>query len=158
MGNSELVLNGAGLRKKVVFKVYVAGLYLAERKQNPADVLALGGPKRISITLLRSVTARELVDALYRGIRANNSLQECQAVEARLDRLAAILLALQQGERGDVVSFDWLPGTGTHVLMNGEAKGEAISGGELYCVLLRVWLGERPTSASLKRSLLGRRD
>jgi long-chain acyl-CoA synthetase len=30
----ELVLNGAGLRTKAFFKVYVAGLYLAERKAN----------------------------------------------------------------------------------------------------------------------------
>ena len=37
----ELVLNGAGLRKRVIFNVYVIGLYLPEKKNDPAAVLAL---------------------------------------------------------------------------------------------------------------------
>ena len=46
LGSSELVLNGAGLRTKAFFKVYVAGLYLAEKRTSTADVLALPGAKR----------------------------------------------------------------------------------------------------------------
>ncbi len=37
--SSELVLNGAGLRTKAFFKVYVAGLYLAAKKTSADDVL-----------------------------------------------------------------------------------------------------------------------
>ncbi len=58
LGTSELVLNGAGVRKKLLFKVYVAGLYLTEKRKSPADVLALGGPKRFSITLMRNLRRR----------------------------------------------------------------------------------------------------
>ena len=42
---SELVLNGAGLRTKYFVNVYVAGLYLAQKKTSTADVLALPGAK-----------------------------------------------------------------------------------------------------------------
>ena len=35
----DLVLNGAGLRKRVVFNVYVIGLYLPEKRTDPAAVL-----------------------------------------------------------------------------------------------------------------------
>jgi len=47
------VLNGAGLRKRAFFRVYVAGLYLIEKRTSSQEVLALGGPKRVSITLMR---------------------------------------------------------------------------------------------------------
>jgi len=63
LGTSELVLNGAGLKKRAFFRVYVSSLCLTEKRTSAEDVLALGGPKRISITLLRKLSAQELVDA-----------------------------------------------------------------------------------------------
>jgi len=61
---SELVLNGAGLRTKYFLNVYVAGLYLVEKKVTPADILALPGAKRITMRLMRDVSAKQLTDAL----------------------------------------------------------------------------------------------
>ena len=37
-GSRDLVLNGAGLRTKLFFKVYVAALYLSEKKTSGAAV------------------------------------------------------------------------------------------------------------------------
>ena len=158
VGTSELVLNGAGLRKKAFFKVYVAGLYLAGKRTSPAEVLALAGPKRASITLMRNLPARELVEALKDGIRDNSSTEEQQALKGRVEELAANLLALRQGKKGDVITVDWLPDAGTLVVLNGEVKGSAIPGDDLYRALLKVWLGDRPTSAGLKKALLGQTD
>ena len=155
VGASALVLNGAGLRKRAFFRVYVAALYLTERRDSSQEGLALGGAKRVSITLMRDLTARELVDALEDGIRDNSSPAEQLAVDGRVEELAANMLAVRQGRKGDVLTVDWLPGTGTRVLLNGDVKGSAIPGEELYRALLKVWLGEHPTSAALKRSLLG---
>jgi hypothetical protein len=155
LGTSELVLNGAGLKKQAFFRVYVASLYLTEKRTSAEDVLALGGPKRISITLLRNLSAQELVDALRDGIRHNNSAEEQHAVKGRIDGLVADLLAVQQGSKGDVLTVDWLPHAGTLVALNGELKSRAIPGEDVYRALLRVWLGENPTSSRLKRELLG---
>jgi len=41
VGNAELVLNGAGLRKRVVFQVYAMGLYLPKKTSSAAE--AIGG-------------------------------------------------------------------------------------------------------------------
>ena len=158
LGGSELVLNGAGLRKKLFFKVYVAGLYLTHKKRSPTEVFALAGPKRASITLLRDLPAQELVLALTEGIRNNCSPEQQQALKDRIDALAANLLSLRQGKKGDVITVDWLPDQGTVVTLNGEIKGETIPGYDLYLALLRVWLGDHPTSVGLKRALLGQRD
>jgi hypothetical protein len=37
LGTCNLVLNGAGLRRKAIFKVYVAGLYLTEKRLGPSS-------------------------------------------------------------------------------------------------------------------------
>ncbi len=158
LGTSELVLNGAGLRKRFFFKVYVAGLYLPEKRNSPMGVFALAGPKRASITLLRDLPAQELVVALTTGIRANSSLEEQQTLQGRVDELAASLLSIRWGRKGDVITVDWLPDVGTVVTLNGQVKGRSIPGYDIYRALLRVWLGDHPTSADLKKALLGQMD
>jgi len=155
LGGSELVLNGAGLRKRAFFNVYVAGLYLTERRTSGAGVLALSGSKRVSITLMRSLPPRRLVDALMAGIRDNSSTEEELAVKDRLEDLTRTLLAIRQTRAGDVITFDWVPEAGTVLALNGEVRGNAIPGDDVYRALLRVWLGDRPTSGDLKRALLG---
>jgi hypothetical protein len=156
LGASELVLNGAGLRKRLFFKVYVAGLYLTAKRSSSAGVFALAGPKRLSITLMRNLPARKLVDGLKHDIRENSSPEEQQALRDRVEELAASLLAVGQGREGDVITLDWLPDAGTLVALNGEANGKAIPGDDFYRALLRVWMGDRPTNTGLKEALLGR--
>src|SRR5206468_7068970 len=67
LGSSELQLNGTGIRTRLFFKVYVGALYLPERKSSAPEVLALRGAKRVSMALLRDLTARQLTDALEEG-------------------------------------------------------------------------------------------
>src|SRR5258705_1570343 len=86
LGSSELQLNGAGIRTRLFFKVYVGALYLPERKSSATEVLALRGAKRVSMALLRDLTARQLTDALEEGIRANSSEAELAALKERIDR------------------------------------------------------------------------
>ncbi len=57
---SKLLLNGAGVRYKAVFKVYTAGLYLGKKADTVEDVLAAPGAKRVTITMLRDIDANEL--------------------------------------------------------------------------------------------------
>src|SRR6266849_8565253 len=67
MGAQELVLNGAGVRTRVVFKVYVASLYLPQKATELAAVLAKS-PRRIQLKLLRTLSADQLVEALNEGL------------------------------------------------------------------------------------------
>jgi len=151
----ELVLNGAGVRTRFVVKVYVAGLYLPEKKSVPADVLALGGPKRVAMTMLRDVTAQQLSDALTDGFAANNAPADRDRYQTQLAELTAIMASLGGAKKGDVVAFDYLPDVGTRVLLNGEAKGKPIPEEGFYRGVLRVWLGDKPADADLKKGLLG---
>ncbi|HEY6240151.1 MAG TPA: chalcone isomerase family protein [Burkholderiales bacterium] len=155
LGPKELLLNGAGLRTKAFFKVYVAGLYLADKKTSAAEVLALPGAKRVSMRMMRRLSAKQLTDALDEGIRDNTSPAEHGALKDRLVELSAIMNSIQWAKEGDVISLDWLPESGTRVVLNGEARGKTIAGEDFYHALLRIWLGDNPVSGSLKKALLG---
>jgi hypothetical protein len=153
--SSELVLNGAGLRTKAFFKVYVAGLYLAEKKTSASDVLVVPGPKRVSMRLMRDLSAKQLVDALEEGIRDNAPAAERDSLKDRVADLSALMSSLQSAKEGDVIALDWVPGTGTRIVLNGAAQGKPIPGEDFYRALLRIWLGDDPVSKDLKKALLG---
>jgi len=154
-GGPELVLNGAGIRTRFVVKVYVAGLYLAEKKTAAADAIALAGPKRVSITMLRDVGAQQFNEALVEGFRANNGAADVEKLKGSLDELSAIMNALGEAKKGNVIALDFVPGTGTRVLADGAPKGKPIAGDEFYRAVLRIWLGDKPVDADLKKAMLG---
>jgi hypothetical protein len=151
----ELALNGAGVRTRFFVKVYAAGLYVTEKKTTVPEVLALGGPKRFAMVMLRDVTAPQLTDALNDGFKANNSPADQERYKGQLAELTAIMSALGGAKKGEMVALDYLPEGGTRVLLNGEAKGKSIPDEGFYRALLKVWLGDNPVDAELKKGLLG---
>jgi hypothetical protein len=72
VGGQDLVLNGAGIRTRAFFKVYVAGLYVPAKSADPAAILAKG-PRRIQLNLLRDLSGEQFVGALIDGLKENNS-------------------------------------------------------------------------------------
>jgi Chalcone isomerase-like len=151
----ELVLNGAGIRTRFFVKVYVGGLYLPEKKTAAPDVLALGGAKRIQLAMLRDLTAQQLADALNEGFAANNPPADQERYKGQLAELLAVMNALGQAKQGEVIALDFVPDSGTRVLVNGVAKGKPIPDEGFYRAILKVWLGDKPVDADLKRGLLG---
>jgi len=154
-GGPELVLNGAGIRTRVFFKVYVGGLYLTEKKTAAGDVLALAGPKRVSMTMLRDLSAQQLSDGLVEAVRNNTSAAEQEALKGRIDELVGIMNALGEAKQGDAILLDFLPESGTRVVVNGQPRGKPIPGDDLYRALLKIWLGDKPVDGDLKKGMLG---
>ena len=149
----ELVLNGAGLRKKAFFQVYVVGLYLAERKSAAAEALAAPGAKRVLIVMLRNVDADDFSEALMDGLSANHTPAEMKALEPRLKQLQEIINGIKEAKKGMRVALDGTP-AGTQVLVDGKPAG-AIPGEDFHRALLKIWLGDKPVQADVKRALLG---
>ena len=156
LGGTMLVLNGAGRRTKYFFNVYVAALYLRAHSHRAADVLADPGPKRLSMTLMRHLSAGQLIDALREGLAHNSTPAELERVRAQIDALAATMAAIGGAGTGDVLTIDFLPDGSTQVGRNGRPQGGPIAGRDFQRALLRVWLGPHPVQADLKDELLSR--
>jgi hypothetical protein len=107
------------------------------------------------MVMLRDVTAPQLTDALNDGFKANNSPADQERYKGQLAELTAIMSALGGAKKGEMVALDYLPEGGTRVLLNGEAKGKSIPDEGFYRALLKVWLGDNPVDAELKKGLLG---
>jgi hypothetical protein len=152
VGGQELVLNGAGVRTRVVFKVYVASLYLPRKAADAQAVLA-EAPRRIQLNLLRALSADQFVDALNEGLAENNTAAEMAAIKPQADQLAAIMRSFKDVKEKDIVTLDFVDGA-TRVALNGDTKG-SIPGDAFNQALMRVWLGEKPVQGDLKKALLG---
>ncbi len=152
---APLLLNGAGLRTRAFFKVYVAALYTPQKATDAAALLAQKGPRRVVISMLRNVDADTFAGALNDGLRDNHTEAQVAALKPQIDALMATLKQAGEAKKGDVIHFDFDPATGTQVSINGQAKGAAIAGADFYTAVLRIWLGDKPADGGLKKGLLG---
>jgi hypothetical protein len=155
VANADLVLNGAGLRKRAFFQVYAIGLYLPQKGASTAAVLDQPGPKRVAIHMLRDVGADAFTEALADGIRANHSESEAKGFEPRVKELGAIMAELKEAKKGMAIALEWQPQAGTVMLVDGAARGKPIAGQDFYRALLRIWIGDKPVQDDLKKALLG---
>ena len=155
VGGAALQLNGAGVRTRAIFKVYVAGLYVPQKANSASALLAQKGPRRVAITMLRPVDADTFSGALSEGLQKNLSEAQFAGFKAQIDTLNANFKAAGEAKKGDVIHLEFAPDTGTRVVVNGKLQGNAIPGEDFYTAVLRIWLGEKPVDGDLKKGLVG---
>jgi hypothetical protein len=155
VGAATLQLNGAGVRTRAIFSVYVAALYVPQKAADAAALLAQKGPRRITLTMLRNVDADTFAEALNDGLRKNHTEAQLAGFKSQIDALNANLKAAGEAKKGDIIQLEFAPEGGTRVTVNGQAKGAAIPGEDFYAAVLRIWLGDKPVDANLKKGLLG---
>jgi hypothetical protein len=156
LADSELALNGTGVRAVAWFKGYVAGLYVPQRADSASAVLAQVGPKRLQLRMLQDVQPQEFVKALRKGIDRNTPEDQRAKLLERVERFAALILANGAVKKGDVIDLDWDPGRGMLFSRNGTLRGDPIPGTDFYAALLLSFIGEKPYDDALKLGLLGR--
>ncbi len=147
--HGELVLNGMGLRKKVVFNVYVASLYLEKKNSNYMEVIKSRENKVVELSFLRSVSGKTIADAIEESFRKNSP--DFKALAERLEVFKSYIPDLK---KRDLVRFVFNRNETLEVFYNGAKKGE-IKGPDFCETLLNVWLGEKPADEGLKNGMLG---
>lgn len=153
---SKLVLNGAGVRYKAVFKVYAAGLYLGKKVSTPEEIYASPGPKRMSVTMLRDIDSNELGKSFTRAFEDNASKSEMSKLIPGLIKMGQIFSDQKKLVTGDTFTIDWIPGTGTVISVKGKPQGEPFKEVEFHNALMRIWFGPSPADWKLKDALLGK--
>ena len=153
VGSSNLVLNGAGLRTKMMFKVYAGALYLAQKQTDANAVINDHGNKRIAMHFLRDVSSEQLLEGMNEGFADNNTQSEMTSIDAQMKLFQKMMVSAKEVKEGDVILLD-CTSVGTQVSLNGRLLGKI--DGELFNqALLRVWLGDHAVDTNLKKALLG---
>ena len=83
----------------------------------------------------------------------------CRTREAKVInqtvKFGEMFASMDKVKKGDVITLDWVPGTGTVSSLNGKQIGESMPDIAFYNAVLRIWLGDNPVQNDLKRGLLG---
>ena len=152
LDGQTLVLNGSGVRTKMMFKVYICSLYVPKKATSLAAVLA-ESPRRVQLNLLRNLSADDLAGALADGISATSTAAQAAEIRAETDQLLSIMKSIGKAREGDVVTMDYFDGV-TRVGFNGQSKG-TIPGETFNAALMRIWLADKPVQDDLKKAMLG---
>jgi len=153
VAGTPLVLNGAGLRTKLMLKIYVVGLYLPAKTTSADAVIDSKQPRLARLVMKRDLGASTVWDAFDEGIQANSSPAELAAIQSELTQIEKLFNDLGQVKENDVLDIEFLPDGGTSVKYQGQAKG-TIASAALQRALLKIWLGKSPVQSDLKASLL----
>jgi hypothetical protein len=156
LAGKPLVLNGAGVRYKAIFKVYTAGLYVEKKADTTAGLLDQTGPKRMSITMLRDIDSAELGKLFSRGIEDNMERAAFSKLIPGVMRMSQVFSSHKLLKTGETFEIDWIPGTGTVLTVKGKVEGEPFKEEAFFEALMRIWLGPKPADWKLKDSLLGK--
>ncbi len=149
----ELLLNGAGIRSKFFFDIYIAELYLEQSAATAAEVIAGGGVKRIVMHFLYDEVGRDkLIAGWDEGFVENTTADKLKAIEERTIAFNELFVDVK---KGDQIVLEFTPEAGTSVMIAGEKKG-VIPGKDFNDALLNIWLGEKPVAKKLKGKLLGK--
>jgi hypothetical protein len=154
LGNQNLLLNGAGIRTKWFFKVYVAALYLPEKLTSENEIIADESPQRIALHMLRDLGEKKFLHAFIEAIEANHTKAEMATLDDQIKQMSDIFHLVQDVKSGDVIDLDYLPGIGTQISVNGVTYG-TIAGGMFHRAMLKIWLGKHPVQDDLKKGMLG---
>jgi Chalcone isomerase-like len=155
VAGKPLVLNGAGIRYKAVFKVYTAGLYVEKPANTPDGLLDQPGPKRMTITMLRDIDSAELGKLFSRGMEDNMEKGSFAKLVPGVLRMSQVFTNHKTLRAGENFVLDWIPGTGTVLTVKGQVEGEPFREPEFFEALMRIWLGPKPADWQLKDALLG---
>lgn len=148
-GDKTLKLNGLGLRKKAMFKVYVGGLYLESPSKDAGAILASDQARAIRMHFLRDLKKAQLVDAFQEGFEANAKDKAGQ--KAAFDEMLALVPDVKEGE---ALTFTYIPGRGTTLRVGDKDLG-AFEGKGFADAVFSIWLGPKPPSQDLKKGMLG---
>jgi len=152
-GKDQLVLNGAGLRKKYFVKVYAGGLYLRKKEGDVKKIINADEPMAIRMQFIYDgVSGKELVDAWNEGF-ANATMGNLGTIKKSTDTFNSFFT--EEARKGDVYDIIYTPGEGVRVSIQGKLMG-TISGLDFKKALFAIWLGEKPVDNSLKQGMLGK--
>jgi hypothetical protein len=147
----NLVLNGLGQRIAFGFfvKVYVGGLYVAQKSCEPSALLAQKTPKRLELKFQMGVDKEKIRDAWDKGYK-DNCEAACGDYSANLSQLKGWMTDMRENQ---TLAFSFFADR-LEVEVKGEKKGE-IKDGAFATNVLKIFLGPNPPNKELREGLLG---
>jgi hypothetical protein len=153
LGEEQLILNGAGFRKKSFKKVYVGGLYLRKKNSNPQTIINMDEPMMVRMHFVYDgISSKKLINAWKEGF-ANATNGDNSLIMEEIEKFHSFFN--QKARKGDIYDIIYTPKEGVTVYIKGKRMG-TINDFDFKKVLFAIWLGKKPAQKSLKNEMLRR--
>ncbi|RDX37478.1 energy transducer TonB [Kangiella sp. HD9-110m-PIT-SAG07] len=152
VAGTTLELNGLGVHSELRNEWFLNGLYLVSKTDDSDEVINSSGAKRMELKVLAdNLSGRRLKRFWIERIKNNN---EASSVLANAKSVRDFATVMDNDlVNGDTVTIDLLPSEATVISINGSEVGR--TGAEVFPLILRTWVGERPPSSEFKDAILG---
>ena len=153
VGKSKLVLNGAGVRSKFFMDLYVGGLYLQNKSDNPKEIIEGDEPMAIRLHIISSlINSKKMENATREGFE-NATKGNTEPIKSQIEKFISVFQ--EKINEDDIFDLLYSPGKGVEVFKNGELKS-IIEGLAFKQALFGIWLSDKPAQKSLKEEMLGK--
>ncbi len=155
-GDTELILNGSGIReKKIAFinvDLYVGGLYLTKKGSDAAKIINADEAMAIKLHIVsRLITPKRMSEMLNTGFE-NSTNGNTAPIKKEISKMISVF---SDGINvDDVYDMIYIPGDGFHIMKN-EKKGILVKGLDFKKALVGIWFCNQPPQESLKKKMLG---
>jgi Chalcone isomerase-like len=151
--NTELILNGGGIRKKLFFKLYTAGLYVQTKTSNPNDLINADKPEVMRLTITSSViSSSNMSEAIEEGFKKSTK-DNTAPLRTKIDEFINTFKK-DVIKEGDVFEIWYVPGQGVKSYKNDKLQS-TIPGLDFKKALFGIWFCDTPADEDLKKGLLG---
>lgn len=145
----NLLLNGAGIRTKVFFKVYIGALYVSSKTKDADAIIDSATPRIIELTFLRAVDGEKISTAFREGF-TKNCIARCEELKPKIEELAKAVPAIKQGQLLQITATK----EGVSLSLDGKSMAQ-VKAQDLGKEMTRIFIGKNPPTEDLKKGLLG---
>lgn len=154
IGDTQLQLNGAGVRSKFMVDLYIAALYVSEKSHDPQLIMDADQPMLIQVHVISNLITQE---NLSRGTAEGFSKATGNNTEAIQPLIDEFLDGLKEKITiGDVFEFVYLPGKGVTMIKNRKLIKRLPFDLDFKRALFGIWLSDKPAQTSLRSRMLGK--
>jgi hypothetical protein len=152
ISQTELILNGVGLRTKFFLQLYAGGLYLEQKSSQPKQIILADSPMAIRLHIVSSMITSEKMEAATREGFEKATDNNISLITSQIEQF--ILVFKEKIQENDIYDLVYSPDKGVTVYKNDKIYS-SIVGLNFKQALFGIWLCDNPAQESLKTEMLG---
>jgi len=150
--DTDLKLNGAGMREMLWIDLYAGGLYLQGKSKDPKMILESDKTMAIKLNIVSGfVTQKKMIKAVRDGFH-KATFGNTKPLDKRINQF--IKFFSEPIVKNDIFDIVYIKDVGVKAFKNGKELG-VIKGRDFKYALFKIWLGDEPASEGIKKGMLG---
>jgi hypothetical protein len=151
VGETQLTLNGAGVREKFWMDMYAGGLYTNVKMSEALKVMNADSPMAIKLHIVSGlISSKKMSSAVEEGFQ-NSTKGNTKPFRPKIDKFISFFSEEITGD--DVFDITYSPSKGVVVFKNNKELG-TIEGLDFKKALFGIWFCDKPADEDLMNGML----